>query len=97
MHFFERERQFETILQSELKLPSLLNRFISRLIMLLLFFDDRYCFCYFVESLVLSAIETQYRGFLEQSKLLTIVVVDVKLLLDFLHLLKVSGEIGILS
>jgi hypothetical protein len=65
--------------------------------MLLLFFDDRYCLCNLVESLILSAIETQYRCFLEQSKLLTIVVVDVKFLLDFFHLLKISGEIGILS
>jgi hypothetical protein len=65
--------------------------------MLLLFFYYRDCFSYFIESLVLPAIETQYRGFLEQSKLLTIVVVDVKFLLDFFHLLKVSGEIGILG
>ena len=64
--------------------------------MLFLLFNYRYCLGNLVKCLVAPTVETQNRCLFEQPKLLTIVVIDVKFLLDFLHFLEVGGKVWIL-
>lgn len=63
--------------------------------MLFLLFDNSDSFCDFVESFIASTVEAKDGSLLEQPKLLTIVVIDVKFLLHLLHLREISSQIRI--
>jgi len=62
---------------------------------LFLLFDDSDSFCDFVESFIASTVKAKDGSLLEQPKLLTIVVIDVKFLLHLLHLREISSQIRI--
>jgi hypothetical protein len=96
MHLFQREGQFKAFVESQFEFPAFLDRLVSGPVVLLLVFNYCNSLRDLVEGFVASSVEAEHRSLFEKTELLTIVVIDVKFLLDPFHLFEVSDEVRVL-
>jgi hypothetical protein len=95
VNFVKRNWKLKPIVQTKFKPPSLLNCLVHGSIMLFLIFNYLYSLSDFIKSFILSSVIPEYRCFLQKSKLLTVVVVNVKFFLNLFHLLEVFSKVWI--